>query len=147
MWTYNVSYVAGHFEFAITLHKNISVKGGPGNSVGIATGYGMDGPGIESRWRARFSALVQTGARAHPASCIMGTESLPGIMSGQGMTLTPHSLLVSWSRKGRAIPLLLLWAIRPVRSLSACTRVTFTLLYFRRPGHQQDFNSQISLEV
>jgi hypothetical protein len=25
-------------------------SGGPGSSVGIATGYGLDGPGIESRW-------------------------------------------------------------------------------------------------
>jgi hypothetical protein len=24
---------------------------GPGVVVGIATGYGLDGPGIESRWR------------------------------------------------------------------------------------------------
>jgi hypothetical protein len=23
---------------------------GPGSSVGIATGYGLDGPGIESQW-------------------------------------------------------------------------------------------------
>jgi hypothetical protein len=31
--------------------------GGPGSSVGIATDYGLDGPGIESRWGgARFSA-------------------------------------------------------------------------------------------
>jgi hypothetical protein len=28
----------------------------------------------------------------------------------------------------RAIPLLPLWAVRPVQSLSACTRVTFTFL-------------------
>jgi hypothetical protein len=28
---------------------------GPGNSVGIATGYGLDGPGIESRWGRNFS--------------------------------------------------------------------------------------------
>ena len=27
--------------------------GGPGSSVGIATGYGLDGPGIESRWGGR----------------------------------------------------------------------------------------------
>jgi hypothetical protein len=27
---------------------------GPGSSVGIATGYGMDGPGIESRWGEIF---------------------------------------------------------------------------------------------
>jgi len=39
--------------------------------------------------------------------------------------LTPHPLLVPWSWKCRAIPLLPLWAVRPVQSLSACTRVTF----------------------
>ena len=27
---------------------------GPGSSVGIVTGYGLDGPGIESRWRRDF---------------------------------------------------------------------------------------------
>jgi hypothetical protein len=27
---------------------------GPGSSVGIATGYGLDGLGIESRWRRDF---------------------------------------------------------------------------------------------
>jgi hypothetical protein len=27
---------------------------GPGSSVGIATGYGFDGPGIEPRWRRDF---------------------------------------------------------------------------------------------
>jgi len=27
---------------------------------------------------ARFSALVQTGPKAHPASCTMGTGSFPG---------------------------------------------------------------------
>jgi hypothetical protein len=46
--------------------------------VGIATGYGLDGPGIKSRWGGRFSALVQTGPGAHPASCTMGTGPFPG---------------------------------------------------------------------
>jgi hypothetical protein len=41
---------------------------GPGSSVGIATDYGLDGPGIESRWRREFPP-VQTGPGAHPASC------------------------------------------------------------------------------
>ena len=67
---------------------------GPGSIVGIATGYGLDGPGIESRWGARFSAPVQTGPGAHPASCTMGTGSFPGVRSGRGVTLTPHPLLV-----------------------------------------------------
>jgi hypothetical protein len=71
--------------------------GGPGSSVGIATGYGLDGPGIESRWGARFSAPVQTGPGAHPASCTMATGSFPGVERGQGVTLTPHPLLVPWS--------------------------------------------------
>jgi len=55
----------------------------------------------------------------------MGTGSFPGIKSGRGVTLTPHSLLVPWSRKSRAIPLLPLWVVRPVESLSACTRVNY----------------------
>ena len=73
-----------------------------GSSVGIATGYGLDGPGIESRWGggARFSAPVQTGPGAHPASCTTGTGSFPGVKSGRGVTLTPHPLLVPLVMKG-----------------------------------------------
>jgi hypothetical protein len=58
---------------------------GPGSSVGIATGYGLDGPGIESRWGAIFFAHVQNGPEDHPASCIMGTGSFPGVkLPGRG---------------------------------------------------------------
>ena len=64
---------------------------------------------------------------AHPASCTVGTGSFPGVKNGRGVTLTPHPLLVPWSWTSRAIPLLPLWAVRPVQSLSACTRVHFTL--------------------
>ena len=49
------------------------------SSVGITTSYGFDGPGIESRLGARFSAPVQTGSEAHPASYTMGTGSFQGI--------------------------------------------------------------------
>jgi len=56
----------------------------------------------------------------------MGTGSFPEVKSGRGVTLTPHPLLVPWSRKSIAITLLPLWAVRPVQSLSACTRVHFT---------------------
>jgi hypothetical protein len=106
----------------------------PGSPVGIATGYGLDGPGNESRWKARFSAPVQTDPGAHSASCTMGTGSFPGEKSGRDVTLTPHSLLVPWSWKSRAIPLLPLWAVRPVQSLSACTRVYFTFLFLLLPS-------------
>ena len=84
---------------------------------------------IESRWGgARFSAPVQFGLGAHPAYCTMGTASFPGIKSGRGVTLTPHPIIVPWSRKSRAVSLLPLWAVRPVYSLSACTRAHFNPL-------------------
>jgi hypothetical protein len=67
---------------------------GPGSVVGIATGCGLDGPGIQSRWAARFSAPVQTGPEAHPPACTMGTGSYPEVKSGRGVTLTLHPLLL-----------------------------------------------------
>ena len=52
---------------------------------------------------------------SHPtsASCKMGTGSFPGVKSGRGVTLTPHPLLVPWSRKSRGIP--------PPMGRTACT--------------------------
>ena len=49
---------------------------GRDSSVGIATRYGLDGPGIQSRWR-RFSAPAQTGP---VVSNTMGTESFRGVV-------------------------------------------------------------------
>jgi len=94
--------------------------------VGIATGYRLDDPGIESQWGARFPAPVQSSFEPHLASCTMGAWSFLGLKSGRGMTLTLHPLLVLWSRKIRSIPLLPVWAVRPVQSLSACAMVHFT---------------------
>ena len=59
--------------------------------------------------------------------CTMVTGSFPGVKSGRGVMLTLHPLLVLWSWKSRAIPLLPLWAVRPVQSSSTCTRVHFIL--------------------
>ena len=52
---------------------------GRDSSVRIATRYGLDGPGIESLWGARFSAPIQTGSEAHPASYTVGTGSFQGV--------------------------------------------------------------------
>jgi hypothetical protein len=79
---------------------------------------------------ARFSAPVQTGPGVHPAPCTMGTGSFPQVNSGRGVTLSPHPLLVLWSRKSRAIHLIPLWALRSVQSLSACTRVHLIIYMF-----------------
>ena len=45
---------------------------GRDSSVGIATRYGLDGPGIESCWGQDVPHLSRPG---HSASCTMGTES------------------------------------------------------------------------
>ena len=62
---------------------------GPGIVFGIATGYGQDGPGIESRCGEFFRTypdllwgppnLLQNGYRVYPL-----------VKSVRGVTLTPH---------------------------------------------------------
>jgi hypothetical protein len=102
------------------------------------TGYGLDGPGIEYRWGRDFPHLSRPalGTIQPPVQWVPGLSR--GVKSGRGVTLTPHPLLVQWSRKGRAIPLLPLWAVWPVQSLSACTRVRFTFtLKGRNPNCQK----------
>jgi hypothetical protein len=69
---------------------------GPGNSVGITTDGGLDGP-ESNPGGARFSAFVQTGHGFHLALFTMGTGLFPEVKSGRGVTLTPHPLLVLWS--------------------------------------------------
>ena len=64
---------------------------------------------------ARFSAPVQNGPGVHLTSCTMGTGSSPRVKGGRGVWLTPQNLLVPWSWKSRAIPLLSLWPVRPVQ--------------------------------
>ena len=61
--------------FRISCHSS----GSRDSSVGIAIRYGLDGPGIESRWGAKFSAPIEIGSEAHPASYRVGTGSFPGI--------------------------------------------------------------------
>ena len=69
------------------------------NAVGITTRYTLDGPGIESRCGARFSAPVQTSPVAHPSSCTMGTRSPSQVLSGLCVALNIHSHLVQRLKK------------------------------------------------
>ena len=75
--------------------KHILDKCGPGSSVGIVTGYGLDGPGIEYRCGEFFRTCPD---RPWGASSLLYNEyrSFPGVEIGRGMTLTPHPLLVPW---------------------------------------------------
>ena len=110
---------------------------------------------IESPWGTRFSARVQTGSGAQPASCTISKESFPGVKSGQGVTLAPHpyycrgqervelylkylsvpyrlyraSVSVQRCTLTLSIPPLPLSVVRPLQSLSACTTVHFNFTY------------------
>ena len=59
------------------------------SAVGIATRYGLDGPGIESQWEAIFSAFFHTGPGVLPASYTMCTESFPGVKERPGCDADP----------------------------------------------------------
>ena len=91
------------------LDRHIYICGsGSGSVVGIATGYGLDGPGIEFRGGGEIFRTFpdRPWGPPSPTGGTMGTESFPGVKSGRGVRLTSHPLQVPWSRKGRAVPLL-----------------------------------------
>ena len=97
------------------------IEVGHDSSVGIVTRHGLDGPGIESRWRRDISAPVQTGPEAYPTSCTMGTGSFPGVKRPRrGVDHSPPSIAEvkervelylyspsgpSWSVLGLTLPL------------------------------------------
>ena len=73
---------------------NIEGTGGSevrNSSVGIATRYGPDGPGIGSRWGREFSHPSKTGPGNHPTSYTI----VPGLFKGQSgrdVALTTHPI-------------------------------------------------------
>jgi len=81
----------------------------PGSSFAIATELRAGRSWDRIPVGTRFSAPVQTGPGAHPASCTMGTGSFSGVKCGRGVLLTTHPLLVPRSWKSRAIPLPSFW--------------------------------------
>jgi hypothetical protein len=60
---------------------------GPGSSVGTATGYGLNGPGIESRWGRDFPHLSRPVLGPTQPDLYRGGG---GVESGRGVTLTSH---------------------------------------------------------
>ena len=61
--------------------------------VGIATDYGLEGSGIESRWGEIFRTYPDR-LRGPPSLLYNGYRVFPGGKSGQGVLLTTHPLLV-----------------------------------------------------
>ena len=88
-------------------------------------------PGIESQWGEIFRTFPDRPWGPH-SLLYNGYRDFPRVKERPGRDADPSPLLVPWSWKSRAIPLLPLWAVRPVQSLSACTRVTFNLHYIAK---------------
>ena len=61
----------------LNLEITYCVKLEPGSSAGMATDYGLDGPG-SNPGEDKIFPPVQTGPGAHPASCKMGIGSFSG---------------------------------------------------------------------
>jgi len=77
---------------------------GPGGSVGIATDYGLDGPGsIPGGDEVFRSSRPALGPTQPPVKWVPGLSR--GVKCGRGVLLTTHRLLVPRSWKSRAIPL------------------------------------------
>jgi len=66
----------------------------------MTTGYGLDGPEIESRWGARFSAPVQTGPGAHPSLLYNGYRVFPGGKEQPGRDADPSPPSSAVVKKG-----------------------------------------------
>ena len=80
----------------ITLNASSYCTRGPGSIVGIASGYGLDGPGIESLGGEIFRTYLDWPWGPHSLLYI-GYQTFLGVKSGRGVTLTPHPLLMPWS--------------------------------------------------
>jgi hypothetical protein len=79
-------------KIILLFERDLHQMRGPGSVVGIATDYGLDGPGIESRWERDFPHLSRPalGPTQPPVQWVPGFS--PGVKNGRGVTLTPHPL-------------------------------------------------------
>ena len=75
----------------------------PGSSVGIETGYWLDGPGIESQCGRDLPHMSRPALGPTQPSV---QWFFPGGKGRLGSDSDPSLVLVPWSRKSRVIPLL-----------------------------------------
>jgi len=85
------------------------IRSEPGSSVGIATDYGLDGPGSNPGGDEIFRPYrLALGPTQSPVQWVPGLSW--GKVRPPRPLLTTHPLLVPRSWKSRAIPLSTLWA-------------------------------------
>ena len=80
------------YGFHVQNLPHVHISCGPGSSVGIATDYGLRGPGIESRWGRDFPP-VQTGPGTPPSLLYSGYRVFPGgkVRPGRAADHSPPS--------------------------------------------------------
>ena len=68
------AYIMRHYLIRSCSLRAITLSLGRDSSVGTATGYGLDGPGIESRWRGDFPHLSRPalGSTQSPVQWVPG---------------------------------------------------------------------------
>jgi hypothetical protein len=76
---------------------------GPGSSVGIATDYRLDGPGIKSAGGWRYFTRLSRPALGPTQPSVQWYRIFPGVKFNRGVPLTTHPFLVPRSCKRRAI--------------------------------------------
>jgi hypothetical protein len=104
------------------------------SSVGIATRYGLEGPGIESRWGEIFRTYPDQ-LRVTPSFLYNGYRVFPRGKGGRGVMLTTHPLLVPRLRKSWAILPLTLWVLLGLlRGSLYLFTVAYTQLVWDRIG-------------
>ena len=111
-------------------------ESGLGSSVSTATGYGLDGPGSNPGGGDIFRTCPYRPWSPH-SLLYNGYRVVPGVKSGRGVTLTSHPLLVLWSRKSRAIPVLPCGPYDLYRASVPVQGCTLPLLSWKLPGRTE----------
>jgi len=129
--TSNAISLLGITKASFLYPRSMYTSYGLGSAVCIATGYGLDGPGIESQWGRDFPHLSRPvlGPTQPP---IKWYRVFPEDKERPGREADPSPLLVPWSRKSAAIPSHPPpppWAVRTIQSPRACTRTNVCPVY------------------
>ena len=88
---------------------------GPGSSVNIVTGYGLDASGIESRCGGEIFRTCPDRPWGPPSLLCNVYLVFPGVKSDRDVTLTPHPLLVPLVMKEQS------YTSTPPMGRTACT--------------------------
>jgi len=73
----------------VNIYRRFKASCEPGSLVGIETGYGLDGPGIESRWRGEIFRTCPDRPWGPPSLLYKGYRVSPGDKERPGRDADP----------------------------------------------------------